>query len=168
MPKYDDATLKELGGLLTKMSSDPETRRIIAPAVKKHAPNIRFPDIEQSSLEQRIDQRFEAKEVQDEQNKALRGLAKQRAKVHKEYGDEGLKEIEDLMVKYATASYEAGAKLYSADLAPEVGRPESHNANWELPSGVNFKEALADPFKYGRQAAYDAIDEMRGKRHRMQ
>lgn len=155
---------KELAELALGLAHDPKTRKEFVNLIKKRDPNFRAADVEIEDLRDDVDQRFAARDQQEEARKATDRLSAQRRNLidSGRFKEEDVVKIEkDVMEKYGLADYDAAAKLYAADMKPAGATPEIKTRVWEMP---DLKSAMNDPAGQARSEAYKAIDEIKRKR----
>lgn len=154
---------EQLAELMYNIGNNPKTRKQTLKAIKEIDPDARFSDLEAEDLRQEIEEKFseqeqlrlgrEAQERQQRQRDSLVSSGR--------YSEEDLPKIEETMQKYGITDYEAGAKLYGADVEPARPTPEIKGRVWEMPSFEGLKE---NPQTWGRKEAYKVIDELRSTR----
>jgi hypothetical protein len=161
-------TLMELGALAMKVAGHPKTRRQFLGQVKQVDPNYRLPadvqleDFKEQQAREREEEKIRAKAERDERRRT-----EQRQKLidSGRYTEEQVGEIEEkVMKKFGLNDFEAGAKLYAADLKPQNPtntNQQRHGRIWEFP---NLPGLLENPDKAANDAAYAVIDELRGAR----
>ena len=161
-------TEHELAQLALKLAGNPKTRRQFLAQVKQVDPNYRPPaDVQLEDFKQEVKREREEEKMRAAGEAEQRRLTDQRQKLLDggKYTPEQVAEIENtVMKKYGLRDYEAGAKLYAADLAPS--RPSNankmrHGQIWEFP---NIPGLLQNPDKAASDAAYAVIDELRAGR----
>jgi hypothetical protein len=162
-------TLLELGQLALKLAGNQKTRRKFLAQVKEVDPNYRPPadvqleDFKEQTKREREEEKIRAQAEQHQQRAAGQ---RQRLIESGKYTDDQVKEIEEkVMKRYGLNDYEAGAKLYAADLAParpSNGQKARHGQIWEFP---NIPGLLQNPEKAASDAAYAVIDELRAGRN---
>jgi hypothetical protein len=165
-------TLIELGKLTLKMSQNKDTRRPLLQTIKKVDPNYMLPGDQQvEDLRQELAEKREADELKAAQDAVKVRLENQRRGLldgtlipGRKFDEDQVKEIEDkVMPKYGLSDYEAGAKIYAADLKP--AKPSGSDlpgqtATWTFPDIPGLFE---DPAKASREAAFGVIGELRGR-----
>jgi hypothetical protein len=174
MAEFDDIpheTLIELGKTAMRLSRNKETRRDFLKAIKKVAPDYTLPGDQQvEDLRQELADERAANEAKATGDAVKARLEKQRAGLldgtlipGRKFDEAAVKEIEEkVMPRYGLSDYEAGAKLYAADLKPArqtTGLP-SAGASWTLP---DLPGLLDNPAKAALEAAHGVIDELRGR-----
>lgn len=161
-------TLLDLGTLALKIAGNPKTRRDFLKQVKAVDPSYRPPaDVQLEDFKEEFRREESDKQIRAQAQYQQRQRAGQRQKLLESgrYNEEQVVEIEEkVMKKYGLNDYEAGAKLYAADLAPN--RPSNrdkprHGQIWEFP---DLPGLLNNPEKAATDAAYAVIDELRGNR----
>lgn len=171
--EFDDMapeTLIELGKLSLKMSRNKDTRRDFLKVMKKIQPGYVLPGDQQvEDLRQELADKEAAAELKRSEDAVKNRLEAQRKGLldgtlipGRTFDEAAVKEIEEkVMPKYGLSDYEAGAKLYAADLKPArpSGTPSS-GASWTLP---DLPGLLEDPSKAAREDAHRVIDELRGR-----
>jgi hypothetical protein len=173
----DAATASELADLFHELSHDPETRKIIATAVKKKkagsAHAEAFKDVDLEERIESFEQKQERKDLERQQQEVVARMNAQRQRLleggdtGRKYSEDDVKKIETLMQKKGITDYDDGAVLYSATLPPEDPQPgkdipAQHGATWEFPEWGKFGK---DPVKASRDTAHQVITEfMRAKR----
>jgi hypothetical protein len=156
--------------------NDPALGREARALIKKKYPDVQIPEYD---IEERVNQRLDAernereekerKRSEDEQDKSFKA---QRSKVQKDYGftDDGMKELEDFMVKENVGSYEVAAG-YRASKEPkqsDADQDDGRDHFWNHSKQEGFKEIAADPEAWGRKEIIKALraDEAREKQWR--
>ena len=170
----DPVAAAELADLLVELSDNPETRRDLAKAIKKAAPNSphakAFKDIEVEDRFEEFERKQEEKRIKDQQDAVMARMNAQRqglleGKAGRQYSADDLGKIEELMQKKGITDYDDGAVLYAATLPPETPKPPPNmtppGANWELP---DLGKYAASPWKAGREEAHSIIGEFMRKR----
>jgi len=169
--EFSPETLQALGKLALKLSRNDKTRLPFLRQIKEVDPNYRMPadaqvqllrdELTEKSEKDRIDAAAATARAQQEAERA--GLLAGTLLPGRKFDDAQVKEIEGVMSKYGIASYEAGARLYAADLKP--AKPSGRDTltggtTWTFP---DLPGLLDDPAKAAREAAAGVIDELRGR-----
>lgn len=160
-------TEKDLAQLLLKLSGNPKTRRHTLAMIKAVDPNYRIPaDVQLEEYKAQVAREKENDKITAQAEKSRERQQGQRQGLIQsgKYTEDQVKEIEGVMSKYGLGDYEAGAKLYAADMAPAKAsnrdRPR-HGQIWEFP---DLPGLLQNPEKAANDAAYAVLDEMRAGR----
>jgi hypothetical protein len=155
----EERTEIELGRLLKRLSTNPQTRRDVTKLIKKAHPAARFPDQDLEDYKEAEAARREAEKIERDRKEVMDRLESQRKALLNRYSEDNLKEIEALMQKHGIADYEVGAKLYASEAAPTTGRSSSpQGQTWTMPGD---KDLLADPRKWATDQASNIIEEFR-------
>lgn len=157
-----------MGQLMQRLAGNPKTRARALALVKEVDPTYRLPaDVAVADLEARL--RAEREQEKQNSTKAQREARykAQRGELVKVYGEDGVKAIEDgVLKKYPHLELEDAAKLYAADTSPATPRGDKradqfrHGQHWEFPS---IPGLLENPDKAATDMAYAVIDEFRGR-----
>lgn len=175
----DLGTAADLADLFYKLSHDKKTRKDIAAAVKKIAPEsphaAAFSDVEIEDKFENFKQEQADRETKAQQDAVLARMNMQRNRLltgddegARKYSEDDVKNIETLMQKKGITDYDDGAILYASTLPPDNPRPgdkdipPAHGATWEFPEWAKFGK---DPVAASRDTAHTVISEfMRAKR----
>lgn len=165
MPVVSTQTEKDLAALLLKLSGNPKTRLHTLRMIKAVDPNYRIPaDVQLEEYKAQVAREKENDKITAQAEKSRERQTAQRAKLLDKYTEDQIKEIEAGMSKVGLGDYEAGAKLYAADMTPAKAsnnnRPR-HGQIWEFP---DLPGLLQNPEKAATDAAYAVLDEMRAGR----
>ena len=158
MANLDPQAQKELADLAIALANNPKTRKAFAGMVKEVNPTKRFADVEAEELEDRVNKRFEQRDQANEQERVRIRLEAQRDSLRSRYDDSAIAEIEKVMEKYGISDYEAGAKLYAADLKPAAPTYETSDHRWSMPN-IEAKD-FGNLKQISRQKAYQTIEEI--------
>lgn len=160
-------TEKDLAALLLKLSGNPKTRLHTLRMIKAIDPNYRIPadvQLEEYKAQVARDKENDKIKAQAEKSREKQTTQREGLITSGKYNEDQVKEIETVMTKYGLGDYEAGAKLYAADMAParasNKDRPR-HGQIWEFP---DLPGLLQNPEKAATDAAYAVLDEMRAGR----
>jgi hypothetical protein len=155
---------KQVADFVEPIYNDPRFGRDARALIKKAYPNLQ---IEGYDLEQKIEQRFEdeKKERLDAERKRTEAdeLEKHktlRKKVQDQYKftDEGMKQLEDLMIERNIGDYEAGA-LLKASKQPRAAEPTTGSQRfWNYEKQDGFAEISKDPEKWGFNQLLEAAE----------
>jgi hypothetical protein len=152
-----------VGDRATKIWNDPKMSDR-AKALWKEA----FPEdpISDYDLEQRVNARFdkEAKDRADREQKAReaeldRTISDRRRAVRDQYGftDEGMKELEDLMVSRGIQHHEDAAELLAARKPKPADGNDGSGHFWNHEQRDGFKEIARDPEGWGFGEIHKAV-----------
>ena len=169
---YAPETQKALSKLLVQLARNPKTGPKLRAVVKEFDPNYQLPAGDKvEELRAQIANDRQAEQIRAAQRAALekqeaqkRGLIDGTLIRGRTYDDAAIKDIEALMTKYGLSDYEAGAKLYGADMKPaaQPGAPVTGpGATWTFPMYDNLFE---NPASAARDMAYKTISEMKAGR----
>ena len=160
-------TEKDLAALMLKLSGNPKTRRKQLAMIREVDPNYRIPaDVQLEEYKEQVKREREEEKIRAQAEKSQERQTGQRQGLIEsgKYTEEQVKEIEGVMRKYGLGDYDAGAKLYAADMTPakasNANRPR-HGQIWEFP---DLPGLLQNPEKAATDAAYAVLDEMRSGR----
>ena len=164
---------RQVADFVESIYNDPQLNKEAKALIKRKYPQIQIPDYD---LENRLNQRFDAeKQARDkvEQDKrdaeADQQLKQTRTKVQKEYGftDDGMKELEDFMVKKNVGDYEVAA-TYHASKNPKQSDATHHDGFWNHQKQEGFAKISEDPEGWARGEIINAIrrDEQSAKNQR--
>lgn len=153
----------EIAALMKKMATAPETRGEFVKIVKKHRPDLQFPDVdaqEQVAEMRRMLDEHKAEALHQEQRRALEA---ERSKIANTYGEDFTKKLETkVMPELGIMSYKAAAEYQAAIESSQNQRrdiPERPTAMWEMP--VDMKGIMSNSKAYSRDQAYATIAELR-------
>jgi hypothetical protein len=146
---------KQVADFVEPIYNDPRFGKDARALIKKAYPNLQ---IEGYDLEQRIEQRFEdekrereesaRKKTEAEDAERFKTLRKATQDKYK-FTDEGMKQLEDLMVERNIGDYEAGA-LLKASREPRSSEPTARAQHfWNHEKQDGFTEISKDPEKWG-------------------
>ena len=142
---------KFVGGIY----DDPNLNHEAKALIKKKYPNINIPDYD---LRNQIEERFAQERAAREQEVRERREAEEqkhfeekRSATQKKYGltEDGMKDLEDFMVKENVGSYEVAAKYRVAE-NPKASEASYDNMRWDHSKQEGFKEIAADPERWGQ------------------
>jgi hypothetical protein len=163
-------TTNDLAALALKLAGNPKTRAKFTRMVQEVSPSYRLPaDVQLQEFEARSKREREEEKIRERAERAeeRRTQARQGLINSGRYTEDQVVEIEAVMKKHGLPSdkYDAGAKLYGADISParpnNANQPMRHGQIWEFP---NIPGLLQNPEKAASDAAYAVIDEMRAGR----
>jgi hypothetical protein len=146
---------KQVADFVEPIYNDPRFGKEARALIKRAYPNLQ---IEGYDLEQKMEARFdqEKKEREDAERKKNEAADAEkfkdlRKKVQDQYKftDEGMKQLEDLMIERNIGDYEAGA-LLKASKDPRPAEPTSGSQRfWNFEKRDEFSEISKDPEKWG-------------------
>lgn len=171
MPReIDDAEYNKLLGksavadFIQTIWDHPKAGKPARRLVKEVYPNIEIPDLD---IEDRVDTKINALLKAQKDEEAAKAAAAERAQwdadkaeVIKQYGytDEGIKELEDFMVKNKVASYKVAAGYHAAkNPRPSNGTEGAGDGMWNHGRSDEWKKVAADPEEFARKEFMRAI-----------
>lgn len=132
--------------------------------VKEVYPNIKIPDLD---IEDGVDSKINALVKSQKDEEVAKAAAAERAQweadkqeVIKHYGytDEGIKELEDFMVKNKVASYKVAAGYHAAkNPRPSNGTEGAGDGTWNHGRSEEWKTVSADPEGFAKKEFMRAI-----------
>lgn len=169
----------DLAQVMYGLAQNPQTRKDVAKLVAKLDPKraaSSFRDVVQedkfAALERKIDEKLDisgaraAKAKQDEQ----------RAELASRYGEDHMKGIDEVAVKYGISDLKAAAVLYAnenPESDPTLGPPQPDRrpgATWEFPTvrgkdgkDLGFREFASDLRGHSLNEAYRTITDFKNK-----
>ena len=153
---------RQVADFVESIYNDPQLNKEAKALIKKKYPQIQIPDYD---IEERINQRFDnEKKERDSAEKAKRDAEQQqefhktRTQIQKEYGftDDGMKELEDFMVKRNIGDYEVAAS-YQASKNPRQSDANHSDGFWHHQNQDNFAEIAKDPEGWARNEILGAL-----------
>ena len=161
---------KQVADFVESIYQDPVLNKEAKALIKKKYPNLQIADYD---LEQKFESRLDAeKKAREDAAAATKQAAedaawkKKRADVQKEYGftDDGMKELEDFMIKENVGSYDVAA-TYKATKDPKPVDATYHDGLWNHTKQDGFKEIAQDPEGWARTELIKAmrLDEQRNR-----
>lgn len=148
----------QLAELTQALAHNPKTRKKFVGLVKEIDPSRRFPDVELDDMREELKRDREAEKLEREAEKTRIRLETQKDSLKSRYDDKAIEEIEKVMEKYGISDYDAGAKLYAADLKPAAPTYEENDHRWKMP-GIEMKD-FGNLKQISRGKAYQVIDEI--------
>lgn len=153
--------------------NDPNLNAEAKALIKKKYPNMQIPDLDiRQEVRQMIQQDRDERRQQEEQRERERldnDAAVRRSSVQKKYGftDEGMTELEKLMVERNVGDYEVAAEYHVAK-NPKPSEATFADNRWDHAKQDGFKEIAADPEAWGRAEIIKALnaDQERAKAQR--
>lgn len=149
---------EQLAQLAQNLAHNPKTRKQFVGLVKEIDPTKRFPDVEADDLREDMKKEFEKRDQAAAAKHALEEQEAQKNGLRSRYDDKAIEEIEKIMEKYGISDYEAGAKIYAADLKPAQPTYEENDHRWKMP-GIEQKD-FPNLKQISRQRANQAIDDI--------
>lgn len=135
--------------------NDPVLSKEAKALVKKKYPQVQIPDYDlEQQFNSRLDEERKAREKVEKEKKDFEEQEKfksLRGKVQKDYGftDDGMKELEDFMVKNNVGNYEVAAE-YRAAKNPKQSEAEYNDGFWHHQKQDGFANIAADPEGWAR------------------
>ena len=164
---------KQVADFVESIYQDPTLNKEAKALIKKKYPNLQIADYDlENKFEARLDAEKKAREDAEAATKQAADDAswrKKRSEVQEQYGftDEGMKELEDFMVKENVGSYEVAA-TYKATKDPKTSEATYHDHRWNHTKQDGFKEIAQDPEGWAENEILKAIraDEQRNRGQR--
>ena len=153
---------RQVADFVESIYNDPQLGKEARSLIKRKYPQIQIPDFD---IEQRLSQRLDADKeertkAENEKREAdvQKEIKQSRDRVQKEYGftDDGMKELEDFMVKKNVGDYEVAA-TYHASKNPKQSDATQHDGLWNHQKAKNFADVSADPEGWARGEILNAI-----------
>jgi hypothetical protein len=142
--------------------NDPALNNDLKGIIKKKYPAIQIPDYD---IEQKFNQRLDAEKKERDNEKRQQQEAadqekfkKAREDIQNQYGftDEGMKDLEDFMVKRNIGDYEVAAS-YQAAKNPKLSEAEHGNGRWNHSKMKGFADISKDPEGWAENEILGAI-----------
>lgn len=164
---------RQVADFVESIYNDPTLSKEAKRLIKKKYPNLPIPDLD---IEDRVEARLadDRKKRDDEESAKKRkteedGWKEQRSRTQKEYGftDEGMTDLEKMMVERNIGDYEVAA-TYHAARNPKPSAPTAqHGQPWRYQDNDTFREIAKDPEAWGRGELMKALkndeDRTRGR-----
>ena len=153
---------RQVADFVESIYNDPTLNKEAKLLIKRKYPNLAIPDYDiEEKVNSRLDAEKKAREDQEEairQRQADERIASERSRVQKEYGftEDGMKQLEDLMLEKNIGDYEAAA-TYHASKNPKASQPTFDNFRWNHDRQDSFKQISADPEGWARQELLNAV-----------
>lgn len=164
---------RQVADFVESIYNDPVLNKEAKALIKKKYPQVQIPD---HDLEERFNQRLdEEKQAREDEKRASRQAEEDRkfeqtrTKVKEDYGftDDGMKELEKLMVDRNIGDYEVAAS-YHASKNPKPSEAVHSDGFWNHSKQDGFKQIADDPEGWARREILGAIrkdtDNARGGR----
>lgn len=165
MPSLEDMTpeqQEQAVKLFSFVNGNPDVAKMIRKEAKKRNPNMQAPDLE-------VEEQMEAlreetrKKLQDAEDERLAEIkTRQRERAHQMIRDAGFdpESIEKIMVDESIGNYETAIKYARAQAQLAPATPEMASP-FAMP---DTKDLYTDRNKWARNAAFEAINELKQKR----
>jgi hypothetical protein len=162
---------RQVADFVESIYNDPSLNKEAKALIKRKYPQIQIPD---HDLEERFDKRIdELKKERDDERRSAKEAEEEkkyteaRSKVQKDYGftDDGMKDLEKMMVERNIGDYEVAATFHSAK-NPKPIDADHGDGFWHHSKQDGFKEISADPEGWARNEILSALrkDSARGVR----
>jgi hypothetical protein len=165
MPSLEDLTPEQQEQALRLFSfvkQNPDVEKSIRRAAKAKNPNMSAPDIELEDALSKQRQEFEEKLKERDERETAQILQLRRIEAHQRIKAAGLdpEEVEKLMESESIGNYDTAIKFMNAQKSLASPTPESVTP-MSMPTG---KELWADKNKFARNAAFEAINQLKASR----
>ncbi|MBO0863564.1 MAG: hypothetical protein J2P16_00630 [Mycobacterium sp.] len=170
----------DLASLAYELGHNPKTRPYMARLIAEVDPQrarAAFPDVVQAAqfakLKRDVAEQLDLSGARAQKAK----FDEQRAKLKERYSEEELTKIGEVMSRFGTPDWEAGAVLYANEhphADPRLQPPredERPGATWEFPTVpgrdgkmLDFRTFASDPRRHSLDAAYNIISEFKNSR----
>ena len=163
---------EELAEMMLAIGHSPKHRKAVTKALAEVIPGYELPaDVRNADVAESVDERFAERDRKDAERETLAKLERQRKGLldgtlieGRQYTEEQIKEIEEVMKPRGITDYESGALIYAGSQKPASPTPEiPSRGQWEFPKVKNPFDSTALTMD-ARKQAFDVINELNARR----